>query len=92
MICREGTDAMKGLIRRWQTDQTTTPAYGLSGTAQSCGNGLPPPMVDVVGTFPGPLGQPLVLVRDTTLGREASLEEIVLGHLAAARTRAGVRC
>jgi transcriptional regulator GlxA family with amidase domain len=35
MIRREGTDAMKASIRRWQADQTTTPACGLSGTARS---------------------------------------------------------
>jgi hypothetical protein len=34
MIRRQGSDAMKALIRRWQADQTT-PACGLSGTAQS---------------------------------------------------------
>jgi ABC-2 type transport system ATP-binding protein len=38
-----------------------------------------------VGTFPGPGGEPLALVRGTQTGRSASLEEIVLGHLAAAR-------
>jgi ABC-2 type transport system ATP-binding protein len=54
--------------------------------------GLPPPAADVVAAFPGPLGQPLVLVRDTTAGRPASLEEIVLGYLAAARTHRGARC
>jgi ABC-2 type transport system ATP-binding protein len=37
-----------------------------------------------IGTFPGPSGEPLALVRGTGAGRPASLEEIVLGHLAAA--------
>ena len=36
------------------------------------------------GTFPGPNGQLLAVVRGTSAGRPASLEEIVLGHLAAA--------
>lgn len=40
-----------------------------------------------IGTFTGPVGEPLALVRDQSVGRPASLEEIVLGHLAAARTR-----
>jgi ABC-2 type transport system ATP-binding protein len=41
----------------------------------------------VIGTFAGPSGESLGLVADRSLGRPASLEEIVLGHLAAARTR-----
>lgn len=38
---------------------------------------------NAVGTFPGPAGEPLALVRGSSAGRPASLEEIVLGHLAA---------
>ncbi len=37
-----------------------------------------------IGTFPGPSGELLALVRGVSAGRSASLEEIVLGHLAAA--------
>lgn len=37
-----------------------------------------------IGTFPGPSGEPVALVRGSSVGRPASLEEIVLGHLAAA--------
>lgn len=37
-----------------------------------------------IGTFPGPGGELLALVRGMTARRSASLEEIVLGHLAAA--------
>ena len=40
-----------------------------------------------IGTFTGPAGDLLALVSDRSVGRRASLEEIVLGHLAAARTR-----
>jgi ABC-2 type transport system ATP-binding protein len=41
----------------------------------------------VVGTFPGPANERLSLVRGTASGgRPATLEEIVLGHMAAART------
>jgi hypothetical protein len=40
-----------------------------------------------IGTFAGQAGEPLALVRDRSVGRAASLEEIVLGHLAAARSR-----
>ena len=41
----------------------------------------------VVGVFPGPAGERLSLVRgDGAGGRQATLEEVVLGHLAAART------
>ena len=36
-----------------------------------------------IGTFPGPGGEPLALVRGAEGGRPATLEEIVLGHLAA---------
>lgn len=40
----------------------------------------------VVGIFPGPAGERLSLVRgDGSGGRPATLEEVVLGHLAAAR-------
>jgi ABC-2 type transport system ATP-binding protein len=41
-----------------------------------------------VATFPGPDGQPVTLARDSAIGRPASLEEIVLGYLAAARAKA----
>lgn len=40
-----------------------------------------------VGVFAGPSGERLALVRADDRGGPASLEEIVLGHLAAARTR-----
>jgi ABC-2 type transport system ATP-binding protein len=40
-----------------------------------------------IGTFAGPGGELLALVRAESAGRPASLEEIVLGHLAAARAR-----
>jgi ABC-2 type transport system ATP-binding protein len=36
-----------------------------------------------IGTFPGPAGEHLALVQGSSAGRPASLEEIVLGHLAA---------
>ncbi len=40
----------------------------------------------LVGRFPGPAGEPLVLVEGAGgPGRPATLEEVVLGHLAAAR-------
>jgi len=44
---------------------------------------------EVIGTFGGPAGEPLALVREASARQPASLEEIVLGHLAAARA-AGV--
>lgn len=37
----------------------------------------------VIGSFIGPRGDPLVLVKDRGLGRQATLEDIVLGHMAA---------
>jgi hypothetical protein len=41
----------------------------------------------VIGTFPSPTGERLSLVRGTAHdGRPATLEEVVLGHMAAART------
>jgi hypothetical protein len=50
----------------------------------------------LIGTFPAPSGEALSLVRVPALlpvgtepiGREATLEEIVIGHLAAGRRRA----
>ena len=48
--------------------------------------GWPPAASTVVGVFPGPAGERLSLVRGTAVGgRPATLEEVVLGHLAAAR-------
>lgn len=55
-------------------------AFGPDGTVR-------PIAGSVVGTFPGPAGERLDLVRGAGGGgRQATLEEIVLGHLAAART------
>jgi ABC-2 type transport system ATP-binding protein len=52
-------------------------------------DGVPgaPPAGSVVGVFPGPAGERLSLVRGGAGlgGRPATLEEVVLGHLAAAR-------
>ena len=53
----------------------------------------------VVGAFPAPAGEPLALVRAPVvgpagaapLGRAATLEEVVIGHLAAGRRRATER-
>ncbi len=43
-----------------------------------------------VGRFPGPAGEPLALVAgDVAVGRSATLEEVVLGHLAAGRLAPG---
>jgi ABC-2 type transport system ATP-binding protein len=49
--------------------------------------GAPPEPGMIVGSFPGPAGERLSLVRgDASIGgRPATLEEVVLGHLAAAR-------
>jgi ABC-2 type transport system ATP-binding protein len=44
-------------------------------------------LTDMVATFPDAGGRPLTLVRATARGRPATLEEIVLGYLAAARSR-----
>jgi ABC-2 type transport system ATP-binding protein len=41
----------------------------------------------IIGSFAGSSGEPLALVRGGHTGSPATLEEIVLGHLAAARTR-----
>ena len=54
---------------------------------------------DVVGAFPSPDGLPLALLRTAglapvegqTRGRPATVEEIVIGHLAAGRSRAGAK-
>jgi ABC-2 type transport system ATP-binding protein len=40
----------------------------------------------VIGRFGGLAGQPLALVRDASIGTPATLEEIVFGYLAAARS------
>ena len=61
-----------------------SPSTGCSRPARNAGHGT------VVGTFPGPDGERLDLVarrrrRRRPLGRAATLEEVVLGHLASAR-------
>jgi ABC-2 type transport system ATP-binding protein len=50
-------------------------------------NEATPPPGSLVGVFPGPAGERLSLVRgnESVGGRPATLEEVVLGHLAAAR-------
>jgi ABC-2 type transport system ATP-binding protein len=58
--------------------------------------GATPGAGEVVGGFPAPDGEPLALVRvpvvgdasASPIGREATLEEVVIGHLAAGRRRA----
>jgi ABC-2 type transport system ATP-binding protein len=56
------------------------------------GEGDPRPIdaAAVVGTFPAPNGERLTLVRGRGPGRAATLEEVVIGHLAAGRPRAAV--
>ena len=54
--------------------------------ASDPGEAVRPVVGSVVGVFPGPSGERLSLVRgDGAGGRPATLEEVVLGHLAAAR-------
>lgn len=51
-------------------------------------SGLEVGTATVVGTFPGPDAERLDLITgDTSQGRAATLEEVVLGHLAVGRTR-----
>ena len=56
---------------------------------------VPSPAEEVVGTFMGASGESMALVRSSASGlprgREASLEEVVLGHLAAGRDRPVLR-
>ena len=56
--------------------------------ADAAGAGLRAVPAGSVGIFPGPAGERLSLVRGALAagGRAATLEEVVLGHLAAART------
>ena len=50
------------------------------------GDAAPVDEASVVGRFPGPRGERLAVVRASDqVGREATLEEVVLGHLAAGR-------
>ena len=57
--------------------------------AADAADGMAPvvPADAIVGSFPGPAGERLSLVRgDASVGgRPATLEEVVLGHMAAAR-------
>jgi ABC-2 type transport system ATP-binding protein len=54
--------------------------------ASEAATGLTPGSGTLVGAFPGPSGERLSLVRGAgDHGRAATLEEVVLGHLAAAR-------
>jgi ABC-2 type transport system ATP-binding protein len=57
-----------------------------AGTTERGDRHEPPAAETVVGVFPGPAGERLSLVRGDPPGsRRATLEEVVLGHLAAAR-------
>jgi len=73
MILVDGRVTLHGTVVSARETHTTVSAGGLGGRA-------------TVGTFAGPGGEALALVSDGGPGRPSSLEEIVLGHLAAART------
>ncbi len=62
-------------------------AAGAGDSAGAPGAAGAQPAGSVVGVFPGPAGERLSLVRGDAAvgGRPATLEEVVLGHLAAAR-------
>ena len=61
-------------------------AEAISGHAVVAAADPRPVSTEVVGTFPSPAGEPLTLVRGRGHGaREATLEEVVIGHLAAGR-------
>ena len=71
--------SIAGAIAEHSVVDSTADADATDGAA------APAPMA-VVGTFPGPAGERLSLVRGSAPGgRAATLEEVVLGHLAAAR-------
>jgi ABC-2 type transport system ATP-binding protein len=70
VVLANGRLALHTSIASAKRDFQTVPVGELEGRA-------------AVGTFPGPAGELLVLVRGSSGGRPASLEEIVLGHLAA---------
>ena len=70
VVLANGRLALHTSIASAKRDFQTVPVGELEGQA-------------AVGTFPGPGGELLVLVRGSSGGRPASLEEIVLGHLAA---------
>lgn len=72
-VLTQGRLALHTSIASAKQDFRTLPAGELGGQA-------------AVGTFPGPTGELLVLVQGASAGRPASLEEIVLGHLAAKET------
>jgi ABC-2 type transport system ATP-binding protein len=65
----------------------------ITGAAEATGGAAPGaepgtvPLDGVIGSFPGPAGERLSLVRtgSDAIGRSATLEEVVLGHLAAGR-------
>lgn len=75
VVLADGRLALDTTVAAAQLEYRTLPSSELGGRA-------------AIGTFAGPSGQLLALVRHASVGRSASLEEIVLGHLAARRTRA----
>jgi len=75
VVLADGRLALDTTVAAAQLEYRTLPTSELGGRA-------------AIGTFAGPSGQLLALVRHASVGRSASLEEIVLGHLAARRTRA----
>jgi ABC-2 type transport system ATP-binding protein len=71
VVLARGRLALHASIARAKQDFQTLAAGDLDGR-------------EAIGTFPGPSGEVLALVRGSSGGRPASLEEIVLGHLAGA--------
>jgi len=67
-------------------EHSVVEAAGDGRLSQAAESGSPVPVV--VGSFPGPGGERMSLVRGSVPGgRPATLEEVVLGHLAAGRTK-----
>lgn len=74
VVLADGRLVLHAAIATAKEEYRTVPASELDGHP-------------AIGIFAGSTGDQLALVHDTSVGRSASLEEIVLGHLAAARTR-----
>lgn len=74
VVLSGGRLLLEDSVRSVRSEHRTIDAAALDGHAP-------------VGRFAGPSGEPLALVRDDGIGREAALEEIVLGYLAAARSK-----
>ena len=79
--------SIAGAIAEHRVVETADPKDTAALPSETAATAAEGPAPQIVGSFPGPAGERLNLIRggESAGGRAATLEEVVLGHLAAAR-------